>query len=403
MNNPVVSVVMSVYNGELYLSEAIDSILAQTYTDFEFIIVEDGSTDGTWQMLRAYASQDSRIVLVQNPRNIGYTCSLNIGLLQAKGTYIARQDADDISMPERLAQQVAVLNGCPAVGLVGSHIDVIDSAGAPYAGLDFFSKETENAAIQRQLLFECRLCHGSLMIRRRCLDQVGAYDSELEPAEDYDLWLRLTEIAEVQLVAAPLYRYRYHTQSVSRTRLHQQLHHKALALDRALQRRYGAHPPLDVVAHNANDYLRAAFANYEYGSRLVAQTCLTRAQILQQSTLTPSGLLKGLLLDCTARYSLEDSLTLIQKIFSDLPPGWRLTQLKFWLKSRLYMREVFAEGDQVNVDSLLEYLGKGISYDFTWLFNRGVIVIVARLIGLKLRLLSHQSGSAPKGSSKIER
>jgi glycosyltransferase involved in cell wall biosynthesis len=110
VQNPKVSVLMSVYNGESHLGEAVEGILKQTFTDFEFIIVDDGSTDSTWSILSEYATRDKRIVLLQNKNNIGLAQSLNKGLAMARGEYIARQDADDISLSVRFANQVEYLD-----------------------------------------------------------------------------------------------------------------------------------------------------------------------------------------------------------------------------------------------------------------------------------------------------
>jgi glycosyltransferase involved in cell wall biosynthesis len=124
---PKVSVVMSVYNGEKYLCEAIDSILNQTFENFEFLIVNDGSTDRTLEILQSY--RDPRIKVINNERNIGLTASLNKGLKIAKGEYVARMDADDVSFPHRLEQQKAFLDRNPRVAMVGSWAEVIDESG----------------------------------------------------------------------------------------------------------------------------------------------------------------------------------------------------------------------------------------------------------------------------------
>src|SRR5690349_12664883 len=126
---PTVSVIMAVYNTEQYVRSAAESILRQTYTDFEYIIVDDGSTDGTPAILNQLASQDERIVLVRQPRNQGYTRALNIGLTKARGPLLARQDADDLSRPERLRQEVDFLSTHSTVGLVSGQVEAIGPAG----------------------------------------------------------------------------------------------------------------------------------------------------------------------------------------------------------------------------------------------------------------------------------
>src|SRR5687768_10604451 len=126
---PSISVLMSVYNGARYLSQSIESILAQTFSDFEFIIIDDCSSDSTPQILNEYARQDSRIRIIRNSENKGLTASLNIGLTQAQGRYIARQDADDISLPQRFEKQIHYLEAHPETIVVSSNIGIIDNTG----------------------------------------------------------------------------------------------------------------------------------------------------------------------------------------------------------------------------------------------------------------------------------
>ena len=164
---------MSVYNGERYLREGIESILAQTFADFEFLIVDDGSTDGTWQVLTEYAARDSRIRLIRNSQNLGLTRSLNKGLSAAQGEYIARQDADDVSLPHRLEKQVVVLEHDPRVVLVSGNIDLMDSEG------HIWRRPRRNASpgmVAWLLLFYNYLGgHSQVMFRRQMVVDLGGY------------------------------------------------------------------------------------------------------------------------------------------------------------------------------------------------------------------------------------
>ena len=129
MNLPLVSVIMSVYNGEKYLVQAIDSILNQTYQNFEFIIIDDCSTDNSSHILQEYAKKDSRIKIIKKEKNIGikgFIENLNLGISIAEGKYIARMDADDISLPERFQKQVTFLENNPEIFMVGAQIDFIN-------------------------------------------------------------------------------------------------------------------------------------------------------------------------------------------------------------------------------------------------------------------------------------
>ena len=129
MNEIKVTVLMSVYNGEKYLSQSVESILNQTYENFEFVIIDDGSTDNSYSILKQYASQYSQIVLIKNEKNLGLTKSLNLGLKIAKGKYIGRQDADDVSHPERLEREIEFLEDHLDHAAVGTFVKILDKDG----------------------------------------------------------------------------------------------------------------------------------------------------------------------------------------------------------------------------------------------------------------------------------
>lgn len=229
---PKVSVVMSVYNGEKHLREAVESILNQTFRDFEFIIVDDGSTDSTWKILTGY--DDPRIVLVRNQENAGLTKSLNKGLQLAKGKYIARQDADDASLPERLEKQAEFLDSNRDVGLLSCSFIEIDGEGRPVSVQRLPSEDSE---LQERLLSSNCFCHGAAMFRRECLKSVGAYREEFEFAQDYDLWLRISERYKVANLEEALYKWRADTDALSMTRRACQYGYHFLAIDLAKERR----------------------------------------------------------------------------------------------------------------------------------------------------------------------
>lgn len=192
MSVPVVSVLMSVYNGERYLREAVDSILSQTFTDFEFIIIDDGSTDGTWGILNGY--DDPRIRLLRNEENIGLTRSLNKGLALVQGEYIARMDADDISLPERFVRQVQYLEAHPSVGVLGTWIEHIDQTGASQGN---WCTPTLPGVIGWYLIFGTCLAHPSVIMRREVIKQIGSYCPAVLCAQDYDLWARASVVTRI--------------------------------------------------------------------------------------------------------------------------------------------------------------------------------------------------------------
>jgi len=195
------SVLMSVYNGERSLREAVESVQRQNFADFEFIIIDDGSTDRTWRLLSDFAARDSRIVLLYNEKNMGLTRSLNKGLGAAVGDYIVRQDADDVSLPERLSAQIGFLEKHPDVAAVGSAVRLIDGNGR--VGTDAYSPPDHESICAHLLLTNC-LCHTALVARSSALKQIGGYDSGLPYSQDYDLWSRLSRMGKLHALPAVL-------------------------------------------------------------------------------------------------------------------------------------------------------------------------------------------------------
>jgi glycosyltransferase involved in cell wall biosynthesis len=191
-NNPTISVIMSVYNGEKYLKESIESIIKQTYGDFEFIIINDGSTDQTKNIIQEYADKDSRIILIHQEKNTGLIDCLNLGLSLARGKYFARMDADDISLPNRFKIQKDFLDCHPGVGLVGGNFHVIDSSGKRTSNIiNNPSLPVYHNQIYWGLCFSICIAHVTIMARLELIIQASGYKRETTNAEDYDLWTRL--------------------------------------------------------------------------------------------------------------------------------------------------------------------------------------------------------------------
>jgi len=231
---PKISVLMPVYNAQRYLAEAVESILNQTFTDFEFLIINDGSTDRSLDILQHYARQDDRIRLTSRP-NTGHVKALNEMLAQAKGDLIARMDADDIALPDRFAQQVNFLDRHPEVVCVGGAHAIMDDAGRL---LTWLKLPTTDQEIQQKVLAgHGSICHPCAMIRREALWAIGGYDETLMPAEDIDLWLKLGEIGKLANLDQPILRYRVHTNSVSEKSCARQRQNGRIACERAWKRR----------------------------------------------------------------------------------------------------------------------------------------------------------------------
>ena len=217
---PTVSVLMPVYNAERYLDEAVESILAQTFRDFEFVIVDDGSTDRSPQMLDGYAKRDMRVRIVRRP-NTGIVGALNDGLAQCKAELVARMDADDVSTPDRLEKQVAYMREHPECVALGARVVGID----PYGQVLFHSEhKLAHYEIDAELLngVGWALVHPATMLRMHSLQRVGFYRKEWQWVEDLDLFLRLAEIGKLANLPDQLLRYRQHTESINRTRAGQQ-------------------------------------------------------------------------------------------------------------------------------------------------------------------------------------
>ncbi|MEJ2365702.1 MAG: glycosyltransferase [Deltaproteobacteria bacterium] len=192
--SPILTVLMPVYNAESYLAEAIESLLNQSWTDFEFLIINDGSTDRSREIIQSFA--DARIRLVDNPTNIGVTKSLNLGLGLAQGEIIARQDADDKSYPERLSRQVEFLHAHPNLVLLGCSARAIDANGKPMNLV--LRSPVGPLAIKWTLMFNTAFIHTTVMFRRSTIwEKMGGYNESFPRTQDFELWSRIAREYEV--------------------------------------------------------------------------------------------------------------------------------------------------------------------------------------------------------------
>lgn len=210
-----VTVLMAVYNGEFYLRESIDSILNQTFKDFEFLIIDDCSTDLSRDVIRPYC--DPRIRFIVNSKNLGLIKTLNYGLELARGEYIARQDQDDISHPTRLEKQVAYLNSNPDVVLLGTRVNSIDQDGRRSEPFGCATVSSEHA-IRWQSMFDNPFVHPSVMMRSDIVHNVGGYDEHFAECEDFDLFSRLLNNSKATNLKEALLDYRYHHASMDANR-----------------------------------------------------------------------------------------------------------------------------------------------------------------------------------------
>ena len=219
MPTPAVTVLMPVYNAERFVAQTVDTILAQTFSDLEFLIINDGSTDGSLKILEDYARRDARIRLISRP-NTGYVAALNEGLGLAQAELIARIDADDLSDPRRLELQVARMRQEPQLVALGSNALAIDEEGHLLG--DYPVPLTHDEIEAEHLRGSSSIHHPAVMLRTEAVRRVGGYRRELMPCEDFDLWLRLGEIGRLANLPEKLLTKRLFVGSAVATNLEKQ-------------------------------------------------------------------------------------------------------------------------------------------------------------------------------------
>ena len=208
-HTPPITVLMPVYNASAFLRLSIDSVIYQTYSNFEFVIINDGSTDDSEEIISHYT--DNRICYHKNEANLGLIATLNRGIGIATGKYILRMDADDICQPDRFSKQVSFMEGHLDIGISGCCADVIDK---PYVKMRY---DSDDALIRVKMLYQCHMLHPSVIIRKDVIDKFHfKYDPAFLHAEDYDLFYRISKVTKLANLPDTLLFYREHNESVSR-------------------------------------------------------------------------------------------------------------------------------------------------------------------------------------------
>ena len=210
--SPLVSVIMTVFNTGKYLEEAIESILKQTYKNFEFIIVNDCSNDDTAKILNRYKRKDKRLKVLTNTENKGAPQSSNSAIKISQGKYIARIDGDDWAFPDRLEKQVAYLEKNPKVVVLGGIIEVCDGELNRLNDRKYYLIDTE---IRKRLFLFSPFCHPAIMVRSKTIKEIGGYDPFLKVAEDYDLYFRLGTLGDFANLESKVLKLRTHDNSIS--------------------------------------------------------------------------------------------------------------------------------------------------------------------------------------------
>lgn len=238
---PTISVVMPVYNDERFVGPAIDSILAQDFRDFEFIVINDGSTDGTARVLEKYS--DPRFLFV-NQKNKGIVHALNLGISMAKGKYIARMDSDDISRNDRFQKQIDFLDNNKEYGMVGSACDILDENGIHIA---HFSVPSTDKAIRKSMIWRNPFVHSSIMVRKNILNIVGGYDQTFNSiGQDYEMWWRVLKVTKVKNLEEELVTRTHRASSTFRIR--KDIHYKAMLRISRIAFRQGIAPRILMAA-----------------------------------------------------------------------------------------------------------------------------------------------------------
>ncbi len=212
---------MSVYNGEEFLKDSILSILNQAYKDFEFIIVNDCSTDGTVAILNDFQKTDSRIKVINNDQNLGLTRSLNKAIRESSGEYLARLDAGDLSTEDRLEKQVKFLDNNKNIGLVGSFMYIINTNGEIIKEVKY---PIDNNKLKKDLIRYNPFVHSSIMFRRGVGARVGFYDEEFKYAQDYSFYFKLSPYTQFANLPFFLVKYRHMPNSITYTKNKQQMY-----------------------------------------------------------------------------------------------------------------------------------------------------------------------------------
>ncbi len=349
---PQITVLMPVHNGEKYLREAIDSIINQTYTDFEFLIINDGSTDSSRDII--LSSDDLRIRLVDNDENMGLTKSLNKGIRHAAGEYIARQDADDVSYPKRLEKQVRFLERNRDHAAVGSCIHIINKKSKIKGTL---RKPLESDLISETLQKNNCIAHGSVLMRKNGLLEVGLYDESIDVAQDYDLFIRLSEKFKLANLPDILYGWRNRKGNISNERRQLQRLYNKIIQDRAWSRQHSRLNEGRMDLHNKDmmevssnprfSVLMANYNNAEFMSEairsIVDQTFRNWELIIMDDCSTDNSI------QVIKRFSTDKRIRLLENS-SNI--GYTKTLNKLVSKSRAPVFGIFDSDDVLTVDAL---------------------------------------------------
>lgn len=250
-----ISVIMPSFNVELYIARAIESILAQTFSDFEFIIIDDGSTDDTLSIIEEYQKKDRRIHIIQNKENLRIAASLNKGVGSVSAEYIVRMDADDISLPNRIEQLYAFLRENSNVAVVGSNIVIVDERGRVISKREY---PKESRELKKVMFRYSPFAHPAVMFRKKAFLEFGGYDLKNVPCEDIDLWFKIGSKYEFATIPQFLLQYTILPTSSSHTKL-RTLELLGFRLKINAIRTYGYRPTFYDIVYNIAEFITLWF------------------------------------------------------------------------------------------------------------------------------------------------
>lgn len=245
MSSPTITVLMPVFNAEKYIGQAIESILGQTFQDFELVIIDDGSTDHSAEKVTAY--DDHRIRFFKNERNLGLVYTLNRGIEISRGHYIARMDADDISLPDRLSLQVQFLDTHPAISTIGTNMIFVDADGKGLRTPHWNVPENSVVIHWWLLMGLCGVNHPTVMVRTDTYRKLNGYDSDFIHCEDYELWLRCCRETKIANLAQACLMYRMHSSNVTSVHNETQRQNVVRALHVAICKLLERSVPIEIV------------------------------------------------------------------------------------------------------------------------------------------------------------
>lgn len=319
---PAITVLMSCYNAARWLDEAIKSVLNQTYCNFEFLIVDDGSEDDTLKIIKRYADQDTRIAFIAK-HNTGLADSLNLGIREARGKWIARLDADDVCEPSRLEKQFDLARENPALVFIGTGLTMIDQNGAELRDYRYPSR---HASLLKHLRTSRRFPpHSSAFYRTEVVRAVGSYRTRIRRAQDWDLWFRLSEVGELACIDESLVKIRKHSSQISHDESgKRQKLYSRIAMTSYWLRQYGFPDPVSDVEERFEVFRIWIEKRLEEEALFISEYFMDQSRkMFYGAPKSPTGALK--LFGMALRHPVIVLYQLRQRVFGDQLPR-RLAQ-----------------------------------------------------------------------------